>query len=546
MLHFLRPEWFLALIPLIAILLLLWKNNKINTHWERYISPHLAKVLITGSGSSQKHQLSILSLTWFVAVLALSGPALTKKDLPVFQTDQGRVLVMDMSLSMYATDLKPNRLSQAKYKATDFLKALSEGETALVAYSGEAFTISPLTRDSATLLNLLPTLSPAIMPVTGSNVAEALLKAKTLLMQAGHVKGDIILFTDGIRRSRLNEAKAQLKGTQYRLAILAFGSQQGAPISLPDGQLLRNNSDDVVIAKTDDNLLKELANASDGTYILSRADGKDITQLTTWLSHTQAAKATQVSGETWQDLGPFIALLLLIPALLSFRYGLICALLFTSFYQIKPVQASTWNDLWQTADQQGMQAYQDKNYGAAAEDFEHNQWKASALYKEGQYDKALELFKQNNTATGLYNQGNALMQLGQYSKAKATYQDALSKAPNNDDIKANLALAEKLEKQQNQQDKQDQQNQQDKQDQQSQQDNQDQQNQQDKQDQQNQQDKQNQQSQQDKQDQQSQQDKQDQQSQQDKQDQQSQQDKQDQQSQQDKQDQQSQQDKQDQ
>ncbi|MCL1125657.1 vWA domain-containing protein, partial [Shewanella surugensis] len=517
MLHFLRPEWFFALLPLIAILLLLWKNTRASTTWERYISPHLAKVLVSSSETTQKHQLKILTLTWLIAVLALSGPAFTKKILPVFQTDQGRVLVMDMSLSMYATDLKPNRLSQAKYKATDFLNALTEGETALVAYSGDAFTISPLTRDTATLLNLLPTLSPAIMPVRGSNVSAGLASAKALLTQAGHVKGDIILFTDGIARNTLNEAKEQLSGTQYRLAIIAFGTKQGAPISLPDGQLLRDNSNQVVIAKTDDSLLRKLANASDGTLIIARPDGKDIEQLKNWLSHTQAAKATQVSGETWQDLGPFIALLLLIPALLSFRYGLICALFLTGFYHVNPVQASTWDDLWKTPDQQGMQAYQSENFSLAAEDFEHSQWQASALYKEGQFDKALEIFKQDNTATGLYNQGNALMQLSQYGEAKQKYQDSLTKAPNRDNTKINLALAEQLEKQQSQQDKQDQQSQQDKQDQQSQQDKQDQQSQQDKQDQQSQQDKQDQQSQQDKQDQQSQQDKQDQQSQQDKQ-----------------------------
>ncbi len=174
MIHFIRPEWLWALIPLMLMLYLLHRNEQQQSSWNKYIAPHLAKVLISTTGDNQKNHVGLLAFCWFIAVLALSGPALTKHNLPVFETNQGRVIVMDMSLSMYATDLTPNRLTQAKFKATDLLKNLKEGETGLVAYAGEAFIISPLTRDTSTLLNLLPTLTPEIMPVNGSNLPLAL------------------------------------------------------------------------------------------------------------------------------------------------------------------------------------------------------------------------------------------------------------------------------------------------------------------------------------------------------------------------------------
>ncbi|ABV87924.1 vWA domain-containing protein [Shewanella pealeana] len=450
--HFLRPEWFVALIPLAILLLVLFKSKAASSSWNRYIAPHLAKVLVGGSMKKKHNNIAYLALAWFIAVFALSGPALEKRALPVYESAQGRVIVMDMSLSMYANDLVPNRLTQAKFRATDLIDALSEGETGLIAYAGDAFTISPLTRDKATLLNLLPTLTPSIMPVRGSNLETAIIQAKSLLSQGGHVRGDIILFTDGVSSTQFKLAKSALSGSQYRLAIIAFGSQQGSPIKLPDGQLLRDNSNQIVVAKTDYNLLKELASEANGILVLSRADGGDITQIKQWLANTQDTKASDLEGETWQDLGPYFALLLLLPALLSFRNGMMASVaLLVLFQPSGQVYASTWDDLWQTQDQQAMQAYQAQDYQGAASRFESPQWQASALYKAGNFEEALKAFEKDDSANGLYNQGNSLMQLGKYPEAQERYQSALAKDPQLDSAKSNLDLAKQLQQQDQQQ-----------------------------------------------------------------------------------------------
>lgn len=446
--HFLRPEWFFALVPLIIIMLLLWRSERKNSTWNRYIAPHLASLLVTQTNEIKRSKLWSLGLAWFVAVLALSGPAFTKQSLPVYEAAQGRVIVMDMSPSMYASDLSPNRLSQAKFKATDLIGELKEGETGLIAYAGDAFTISPLTRDRATLLNLLPTLSPDIMPVRGSNLVAALEQGKNLLAQGGHIRGDILLLTDGVSTSQMRAAKAVLQDTQYRLAIMAFGSEQGSPIRLPDGQLLRDNADQVVVAKTNYSLLNELAQAADGVLIPYRSDGRDLEQMQSWLSTTGDTKATELDGEIWQDAGPYIALLLLLPVLLSFRHGLVATIALFIVYIPAPVQASTWDNLWQTQNQQGMQAYQAENFEQASDSFTSPQWQASALYKAGKYDEALSLFEQDNSASGLFNQGNSLMQQNKYDEAIKRYQEALAQAPELMGAKDNLELAKKLAQQQ--------------------------------------------------------------------------------------------------
>ncbi|BCV61703.1 vWA domain-containing protein [Shewanella algae] len=468
-LHFIRPEWLWALLPLALLLVLQSRRQAGQSDWDRYIAPHLAPLLLTQGSKSRRNRLPWLGLAWLVAVLALSGPALYKKPLPVFASSTGRVLVMDMSLSMYATDAAPNRLTQARFRATDLLEQLNEGETALLAYAGDAFVISPLTRDRNTLLNLLPTLSPAIMPVRGSNLAAALEKAKELLSQGGHLQGDIILMTDGVGSRQLNAAKQAIEGSHYRLAILAIGSSQGAPIRLPDGQLLKDSRNEVVVPATDFGLLSELASAGNGILVPYSNDGKDLQTLQQWLATSSDATETDLAGDTWVDLGPYLALLLLLPLLLSFRSGLPVLLLPLSLGLLvsPPSQASGWDDLWQTRDQQGMQAFKQEDFATAADKFVDPAWQGSARYRGGDYQGALQAFEQDDSATGLYNQGNALMQLGQYEEAIKRYSDALKQVPDMQDAIDNKALAESLLKQREQQ--QDQQSQ-DKQEDQSQQD----------------------------------------------------------------------------
>lgn len=457
-LHFIRPEWLLALVPLALALLSLWRQHESHSAWNRYIAPHLAKILVTQGNKKSRRPLHLLALTWLIATLALAGPAVNKQSLPVFAAEQGRVLVMDMSVSMFATDLAPNRLTQAKFRATDLLRNLKEGETGLVAFAGDAFTISPLTRDTGTLLNLLPTLSPEIMPVRGSNLAAGLTQAKTLLAQGGHIRGDIILMTDGITAAQFDETNSALSGTQYRLAVVAFGTSQGAPIRLPDGQLQRDSSNEVVVASTDFALLQKLAVNNKGVLIQNRTDGNDLAQLQQWLSDAGDAKATDLDGETWQDLGPYLALLLLLPALFSFRQGIVASVGFVTLAGSlllaavpQPAHASVWDNVWKTTDQQAMQAYQSQDYANAAKQFESPQWRGSAQYKAGDFAQALKTFEQDSSAQGLYNQGNALMQLGKPDKAKERYQAALEKQADFPAAKANLELAEKLLQEQQQQ-----------------------------------------------------------------------------------------------
>jgi len=193
--QFLQPQWFYLLLPLVVVLgLLLRHDYGENDAWFKIIDKNLLTWLrISKAGSSNRLPLWLLSAGWLIAVAALANPVWEKLPQPVFQTDQARVIVLDLSRSMSSSDLRPSRIERARFKVSDILKKQQEGVIGLVVFAGDAFVVSPLTRDADTISAMLPALKPGIMPVQGSRADLALLKAAELLRQAGRLQGEILL-----------------------------------------------------------------------------------------------------------------------------------------------------------------------------------------------------------------------------------------------------------------------------------------------------------------------------------------------------------------
>ncbi|MGM0630166.1 MAG: VWA domain-containing protein, partial [Pseudomonadota bacterium] len=247
--HLLRPWWLLALIP---VALLYWRFIYSQMHqagWHQWLPGHLSKILVK-SGSKPSlwpvHRFLLISI---LATFALSGPTWERLPQPVYQLESGQVVIMDMSPSLLADDISPNRLTRMRYKAIDLVRAGLDGDTGLIAYADDAFIISPLTADNRNLMNLIPSLSPEIMPAAGSEPLLALQLADELLRNAGYPQGDIYWLTDGITSRDLNPLSSYLRSIEHRVSILAVGTEEGAAIRDSSGKLLKDNNQ-VIIAKT--------------------------------------------------------------------------------------------------------------------------------------------------------------------------------------------------------------------------------------------------------------------------------------------------------
>ena len=455
--HFLRPWWFLGLLPVVAVIgFYTWRKRNAG-NWETIINPELLPFLLQGSGG--KHALSgpwlvaFMISAWIFCCLGLAGPAWQKLPQPVHKQDSALVVVLDLSPSMLAEDISPNRLVRARYKLIDILTRRTEGVVGLIVYGGDSHTVSPLTEDSNTIVSMVPVLEPNLLPETGSNVEEGLASAIDLAMNGGYQQADILLITDGIDKSALSNIAPIISGEgNYRLSILGVGTTDGAPIPSFAGGFIKK-AGNVIVAKLNVGTLRKIAANNGGSYQTLSADDRDIDNLLAGMDSllTNSTRETDRSFDLWDDQGYWLVLLLLPVLLLSFRKGSVVVILIAPLLFIaQPVEALEWQDLWQTPDQQASEAMKAENYEAAKDLFEDSRWRGSAAFKAGDFDQAIADFSQDDSAIGDYNHGNALAKAGDLEGAIEAYNNALSKEPKMEDARFNLDLVEQLKDQQDQ------------------------------------------------------------------------------------------------
>jgi len=457
--HFLRPWWLLALIPAVWFMLRLWRRHAEGSAWQKAIDKDLLPYLLDGKQSvRQRSPLVLLSLAWLLGIVALAGPAWDRIPYPAQQRQDAVVLVVDQTLSMFAIDHNPNRQTVLRRKLMDILEERREGQTGLIVYAGEAHMVSPLTEDVVPIRNMVPALSPNIMPATGNNPAHGIELAIGLLEESRSGFGRILLFTGDVPDVDVARINALLADTPYLLSVIGVGTERGAPIPAVDGDYLYDNSGNMLVPRLNRSNLQALANANGGRYhdiTLNSIDFAHVLSDSMLPADSQFVETDQ-EYDVWNDFGPWLVLLILPFGALIFRRGWLLGLVlagtmsFSMLIPTAPAHAFDLRSLWKTRDQQGAQAWEQSEHERAAELFESSQWRGAAHYRAGNYEAAIESFSQRQDADSIYNAGNALAYAGMLEEAIAAYDSALAIEPDHQDALHNKQILEDLLEQQEQ------------------------------------------------------------------------------------------------
>jgi len=418
--HFIRPGWLIGLLVLFGIWLVLRKRPS-HSRIDDLVDEHLQSVVMDYPASQKKSRTRYLpTLLSSLLIVALSGPTWERLPQPLYQLQQGRVVVMSLAKSMDRDDMQPSRLQRARFKIEDLLTSMPGILTGLVGFAGEAFVVTPLSDDQDTISNLLQSLDSDTLPVQGFRADRGLDKARELLTQVKIDAGEIILVTDRASPLAVSTAR-KLSNDALHVSVLEVA---------PESDLSQSA------------LLESIALSGRGVYMRMTPDDEDINQLNqslkAWLSQSQSESSkTRRKADQWRDFGPWLLIPVLILSALVFRQGLLgllpIGLLAGLLSTPQPAQAFDWLSLWERNDQR--------------------QTKAVQAYRDKDMQTALQGFALDKTATGAYNRGNALANSEQLEAALKAYDEAIRLQPDFEDARYNrqiveAALAQEQEQQQ--------------------------------------------------------------------------------------------------
>ncbi|MFC4258601.1 VWA domain-containing protein [Marinobacter lacisalsi] len=459
--QFLRPAWLLLLLAAPLLYYLLRSLGQGDSRWQQVIPPALLKPLLPaggGRGHSARWQRLLAPVLLIVAALAMAGPSFRTAPSPLQQQDDSLVVVLDLSLSMLARDLEPDRLTRAIRKIRDLLAAREGAYTGLVVYAGDGHVVTPLTDDRRTVEGLLSAIDPVIMPAPGNRADLGVARAVELLEQGAPGRGRILLITDGLNPRYASNIRNRLADTTWQLDGLLVGTESGAPIPVPERGFLRDG-DQVIITRASMAELESTARAMGGEALPMTTSNGDIRQLQLRAEdHDQWQRSEEERTTTRrQDDGYWLLWLALPLALVGWRRGSLTLVAFSLVWMpADPARAVEWSDLWQTPEQRAPQLI-DEDPARAASKLTDPLWRGTALYRDGQYESAANAFANSDSPAAHYNRGNALARAGMPEAALDAWQTALEKNPDHEAARQNRDIVRDFLERQKQQQKQQQQ-----------------------------------------------------------------------------------------
>lgn len=409
--EFLRPAWLLALLALPAMALLLRRARRAAEAWREAVDPHLLPHLLDeGSGPARRAGAAVPVLAFVFAVLALAGPSWREVEQPLWQSQLPTVIAADLSSASLATDIAPSRLARLRARINAQLAAHAGGPIGLVAFAGDAFTVTPLTEDVANVALFVEALQPDVMPVDGQAVDRAIAWSRQLMERAGSTRGHIVVLTDHADGAAQRTA-ANARAAGFTVSAVGLGSAAGAEVPTPSGGRAR--------VALDEASLRALARAGGGRYALLAADGRDAAAFVApgEGSATDGRERARVRQDGGFWLLPPLMLVLLVAWMRSAAVPL-AVVVFAALLLPGQVRAT---DAWRRADQQ---AHAQIVRGVDA-------------YRRGRFEEAADHFARADGAFAHYNRGNALAKAGQLDDAVAAYDEALRRAPGMADARAN-------------------------------------------------------------------------------------------------------------
>lgn len=463
---FLHPEFLYYMLPPLFILFGLLLTQK--EHQAEFFSKEvMEKLRVSANTLTLKARNALFLLVGFFTIIALAQPVIKEAKVQVKAKSADVTIALDISDSMLAQDVYPNRLEAAKQKALTLLEEAKNERIGVVAFAKESYLVSPLSFDTAAVAFLLRQLDTSSITERGTDFLALLDVVQK--SQKEHKEKILLLLSDGGDKDDFSQEIVFAKKHGIRVFVLGMGTKKGAPIRLHDGTFLQHNGE-MIFTKLNDHI-STLATKTGGVYIEQTTSSEDIKTMFKEMVRQDTKK--ELKSQEIERTKPLfyyplaMAMLLLLIATSSFGRGsksLFVALVLLSFHQDADAGVFDFMEL-----REAKKAYESGEFDKAAQRYEAHATKsqnpqsyyntANAYYKNGKYKEAAEAYKKaafeddESRAKNLYNLGNAYAKGGDLQKAITSYEESL-KIKKEKETQENLETVKKALQKQQQKDEQ--------------------------------------------------------------------------------------------
>ena len=264
--------WLLLIIPIILVLFLvlqIWKQRAQNKFADNRL---LNKLSPNRSLFKSMFKIGLFCLAMACLVIALVNPKIGTKLETIKREGVDIVFAVDVSKSMLAEDIAPNRLEKSKQLVTQIINNLASDRIGIIAYAGKAFPQLPITTDYASAKMFLQNMNTDMLSSQGTAIDEAISLAKTYFDDEEQTNRVLIIISDGEDHGETAvEVAEEASNEGIKIFTIGVGKNKGGPIPIKRNGVVMNYKKDregeTVITKLDEETLKNIAKEANGSYI---------------------------------------------------------------------------------------------------------------------------------------------------------------------------------------------------------------------------------------------------------------------------------------
>ena len=321
-----EDERYLYLLAVVPVLLILYffvrRIGKRNL--KRWGDMQMIRQLTPEASSFRPLLKYVLILLAFSAgVIALSRPQFGSKMTEVKRKGIEMIIAIDVSNSMMAEDIQPNRLENARLAIGRLIDRLENDKIGLVVFAGDAYVQLPITTDYGAAKLFLSTITTQIVPVQGTSVSSAIRLAMKSFSPESDKSRAIVIITDGENHEEgAIEAATEAADQGVVVHTIGMGSVQGSPIPviLPGGQrdFRTDHEGNLVITKLNEELLRQIAATSGGIYIRANSARTGLSEILSEVGKMEKQEISARVYSEYEEQFPYFAAVLLSLLFLEF------------------------------------------------------------------------------------------------------------------------------------------------------------------------------------------------------------------------------------